>query len=614
MTSLQMLIFVLSIACVLSYSNHLIDYYVKLIQSERKRSETFSLPTNSQSDKPFNNEYIEYGTFDHIVVGAGSAGSVVASMLSEDSFREVLLLEAGGPETNFTEIPKMADALWYLEYNWNYRTTPQTTACLGMPKRQCAYPRGKVLGGSSGINALIYTRGCKKDYDNWCAQGNPGWCYKDVLSFFKKSENSEIDGDLFYHGFNGYLNVEYSKPLNTRQKRAFIDGNIELNRIFLDYNGRRQEGVGVTQLNTKKGRRCSTDAAFLENASHRPNLKILTHSHVAKILIDPKTKKAYGVLFAKNNKYYIARSRKDIVISAGTIGSPQLLMLSGIGPKLHLEELKIPVIKDLSVGENFQDHVGFGLLHFKTDFPEWGKSLRDNVIDYLNGVGEFTDTFNAKGIAFVRTNLTKTDDFPDLELIVLGSNSTSIYLKKLFNYDDETFKYGWPSEDLSRIFTIKLILMHPKSRGYVKLKSSDPFDYPIINPMLLSDPNFRDIETIYEGIQLTLKLLDTKAFKKLGAKLYRVHLPACKEFKYLSKEYWYCHIRQVGTSIAHIVGTCKMGPNPLHGAVVDHRLRVHGVQNLRVADASIMPLVPSGHTNAASMMIGEKAAHMIREE
>ncbi|KAK4887875.1 hypothetical protein RN001_004146 [Aquatica leii] len=611
MRSYQVLVLTLSLTCVRSYSKDLIDYYVNLIQTEIKRSETFSLPVNSQNDKPFSNEYVEYGTFDHIVVGAGSAGSIVASRLSEDSFREVLLLEAGGLETNFTDIPKMAGPLWYLEYNWNYYTIPQTTACLGMTKKQCAYPRGKMLGGSSGINGVVYTRGSKKDFDNWCAQGNPGWCYKDVLPFFKKSEDSKINGDPYYHGTKGYINIEYAKP-NTRQQRAFIEGNIELNRSFVDYNGNRQEGVGITQLTQKNGRRCST-GAFLKKASNRRNLKISTYSHVTRILINQKTKRAFGVLFAKNNKYYVARSRKDIIVSAGAIGSPQLLMLSGIGPKLHLEDLKIPVIKNLAVGNNLQDHVAFGLLHFETDFPERVKSLQDNVIDYLNGVGELTDTFSAKGIAFIRTNLTEVDDFADIELILLGSNITSKYIQKMFNYGDETFKLGWPTKNINQFFSILIILMHPESRGYIKLKSSDPFDYPLINTMMLSDPNFKDIDTIYEGIKLTLKLLDTKAFKKLGTKLYPVHLPVCRQFEYLSKDYWYCHIRQVATSVAHIVGSCKMGPNPLNGAVVDHKLKVYGIRNLRVADASIMPLVPGAHTNAASMMVGEKAASMIRQ-
>ncbi|KAK4887874.1 hypothetical protein RN001_004145 [Aquatica leii] len=608
MSSFQALILVL--VCVPSYSDNLVDYYVKLIESEIKRSETFPLPINSQNDKPFSNDYVEYGTFDHIVVGAGSAGSIVASRLSEDSARDVLVLEAGGPETNFTDIPKMAGILWFLEYNWNYYSVPQTTACLGMTNKTCAYPRGKMLGGTSGINGVAYTRGSKKDFDNWCAQGNPGWCYKDVLPFFKKSEDSKINGDPYYHGTKGYINIEYAKP-NTRQQRAFIEANIELNRSFVDFNGNRQEGVGITQLTQKNGQRCST-GIFLKKASNRRNLKISTHSHVTRILINQKTKKAFGVLFAKNNKYYVARSRKDIIVSAGAIGSPQLLMLSGIGPKLHLEELKIPVIKDLAVGSNLQDHVGFGMLHVETDYPELGKDLKSNVIDYLNGFGDLTDTFSAKALAFIRTNLTEIDDFPDIEFTLLGSNSTSEYIQKVFNYDDKTFKFGWPTKNKSQIFSIFIILLHPESRGYMQLKSSDAFDYPLINNMLLSDPNFKDINTIYEGIQLALKLLDTKAFKKLGAKLYPVHLPACKEFEYLSKDYWYCHIRQVATSATHIAGTCKMGPDSLHGAVVDHKLKVHGIRNLRVADASIMPLIPGAHTNAAAMMVGEKAAHMIR--
>ncbi|KAF5303570.1 hypothetical protein FQR65_LT08171 [Abscondita terminalis] len=485
-----------------------VDYYVNLIESESKRAATFVLPTHSKTEKPFSKDFIEYGKFDHIVVGAGSAGGIVASRLSEDQFREVLLLEAGGPDTNFTEIPGVMGILWDLEYNWGYHTVPQSTYCLGMKEKRCSYLRGKALGGSSTINSLIYTRGSKRDFDNWCAEGNPGWCYKDVLPYFKKVENSNINDDPFYHGFGGYINLEYSKP-HTKKQRAFIEANIELNRTFLDYNGFRQEGVGMTQMNTKNGRRCSTGTTYLRTAFKRKNLKILTQSHVTRVLINPKTKTAFGVLFAKNNKYYVAKSRKDIVISAGAIGSPQLLMLSGVGPNLHIQQFGIPVLENLSVG-------------------------------------------------------------------------------------------------------IMIILLHPQSRGYIKLKSSDPFDYPIIDSRGFSDVNYKDIETVYEGVHLCLNLLETKAFKNLDAKLHRVHLPTCKEFVYMSKDYWYCHMRQLSSSFAHVVGTCKMGPDPFQGAVVDHQLKVYGINNLRVADASIMPLIPGAHTNAPTMMIGEKAAAMIR--
>ncbi|KAF5300725.1 hypothetical protein FQR65_LT19321 [Abscondita terminalis] len=593
MITIHTYISALLLSSVLGQPKELVDYYVQLIESETNRSQTFSLPIDSQSEKPFNDEFVEYGTFDHIVVGAGSAGAIVASRLSEDKFRDVLLLEAGGPQTNLTEIPGAIGVLWNLEYNWNYYTEPQSAYCLGMKERRCAYQRGKVIGGSSSINGLVYTRGSKKDFDNWCAEGNTGWCYKDVLPYFKKLENYTIGGSSSCHGFEGYINVEYSKP-HTKKQRAFIDANVELNRTFVDYNGFRQEGVGITQMSTVKGRRCSTGTTYLKTASKRNNLKISIQSHATKILINPNTKTAFGVLFAKNNKI---------------LRSPQLLMLSGIGPKQHLQQLRIPIIENLSVGENFQDHVGFPMMHVETSVPEPDKTLEENVKDYLNGVGALTNAFNAKGIAFVRTNLTKIDDFADIEILTIG---TSPVTKKFFNYDDDTFNFGFPSTNHNFYFTFLIILLHPRSRGILKLNSADPFDYPIIDSNGLSDNDFVDVETVYEGVQLALKLLETKAFKDIGARLHRVHLPDCKEFDYMSRDYWYCHIRYFSSSMAHNVGTCKMGPSPLHGAVVDNRLKVYGIKNLRVADASIMPLVPGAHTNAPTMMIGEKAADMIR--
>ncbi|KAF5303569.1 hypothetical protein FQR65_LT08170 [Abscondita terminalis] len=591
-----------------------VQYYVNLINREQQRAEYFNLPVDAQLSKPHTRRYLEYGMFDHIVIGAGTAGSIVASRLSEDKSRNVLLLEAGGYETNFTDIPFMAGTMQNSEYNWNYRTVPQSTSCLGMNKRQCSYSRGKIVGGSSGINGLLYTRGNKRDFDNWCLLGNPGWCYKDILTFFKKSENSKINGDPFYHGFGGPLNVEYTKP-RTKKHVAFIAANIELGSSFVDYNGKRQEGVGFTQYTTKNGKRGSSGRMFLHPVLNRKNLKIEPYSHVTQILINPKSKKAFGVVYAKNNQYYIAQSRKDIVLSAGAIGSPQLLMLSGIGPISHLEELKIPVIQNLSVGQNLQDHVGLRImLNFITNYTDVDKSLEDNLKDYLNGTGLFTDPFDSKSIAFLRSNFSKVDNFPDIELLYMSSHTTYPIYKTFFNLDFNTYKDSMTNFDYRKSFAIIVFHLHPDSKGYIKLKSADPFEYPLINPKMLSDTNFRDIGSMYEGVKLALKLLDTNAFKQLSARLHHVHLPACKRFTYLSKRYWYCHIRQLATSFAHPVGTCKMGPDPLKGDVVDHTLKVYGIQNLRVADASIMPVITSGHTSAPVMMIGEKAAHMIMFE
>lgn len=480
-----------------------------------------------------------------------------------------------------------------------------------MFNQQCTYPRGKGLGGSSIINALKYVRGNKEDYDRWYKQGNPGWSFKDVLPFFKKSENSQIDGDEGYHGVGGNINVEYSNP-DSPQFKAFIAANLELGRKVVDYNGKQQLGVAKIQINTLNGKRDSVGKAFIKPIMGRPNLEILTYSLVTKILINSKTKVANGVLFSYKGKLLIAKAKKEVILSAGSIGSPQLLMLSGIGPKDHLRSLQIPVIKSLSVGNNFQDHPAYYALHFVTNYNEPVTTLQQNVEEYLNGYGPLTIPGNAQGIGFFQTKFAKIRGVPDIELIMVPSNSTTNFIQKAFHYNDVSYDTIWRRINPSNTFTINVILLHPKSRGEIRLKSKSPYIYPLISPKFLSDSKGEDIEAMYEGIKLALEIVNTKAFKKLNASLMYAPLPACQGKKYLSRKYWHCQLRQLTYHIHHPIGTCKMGPNPSKGAVVNHELKVHGIKNLRVADASIIPETTSGHTNAPSVMIGEKISHMIK--
>lgn len=480
-----------------------------------------------------------------------------------------------------------------------------------MENQECAYPRGRGLGGSSIINSLMYVRGNKEDYDRWYRQGNSGWSFKDVLPYFIKSENSQIDGDEGYHGVGGYLNVEYHKPDNS-QLEAFIEANLELGRKIIDYNGKQQLGVSKTQLNTVNGRRDSTGKAFLKLAMDRPNLEILTHSLVTKILINSRTRTAYGVVFSHKGQLLVAKAKKEVILSAGSIGSPQLLMLSGIGPRNHLQNLNISLIKSLPVGNNFQDHPAYYALNFVTNYTEPTTTLAENVKEYLNGYGPLTVSGNREAVGFFQTKLAKTPGLPDLELIMVPSNITTSYLQKAYHYTGVSYNSVWGSVNVSNTFTLMVVVLHPKSRGDVRLKSKNPYDYPLINPRYLSDPEGEDIETIYEGIKLALEIVNTNAFKKLNASLIYAPLPVCQDHEYLSREYWYCQLRQLTFHVYHPVGTCKMGPNPAKGAVVNHELKVHGIKSLRVADASIIPDAISGHTNAASIMIGEKVSDMIK--
>ncbi|KAF5277891.1 hypothetical protein FQA39_LY06043 [Lamprigera yunnana] len=556
-------VFAFIVITVICNNNDLSQYYIDLIQNETSRSYINPPKTNAYEYIPKSNEHKYYGMYDHIIIGAGSAGATIANRLSEDSFRNILLVEAGGSGSNFTDIPAMAPFVVGLpEYNWKSSSVPQKTCCLGSKEKRCVYHRGKGLGGSSLINFLAYTRGNKHDYNNWSAIGCSGWGYKDVLPFFKKIENFS-ESVSKYRGKEGFLNVETSSTINEADQ-AFIEANKELGREVVDYNAEEQIGVGNVQFSRINGRRHSIARAYLEPVRHRRNLNVLTNSYVIKILVN-KRKKAYGILFSKNGILYTARSRSDIIVSAGSIGSPHLLMLSGIGPESHLKEMGIPVKQNLAVGSDTEDHPVTLLLHFISNRNATHTTLRENVNNYLKSTGALTNALNYNAVAFLNTG-TSLNKAPDLEFLMSSFDDGNIDLG-VFNIDKELYK------NISKIgpnkakFLVILFLLHPKSKGTLRLQSRNPFDYPLIDPRMLSDENNSDIETLFQGIQLVFRMTNTTAFKKMGAKyLYASH-PDCQKFSFATRDYWYCNIRHFTTSTFHLVGSCKMGPNPATGAV-----------------------------------------------
>ena len=518
--------------------------------------------------------------YDYIIVGAGSAGCVLANRLSEDPAVKVLLLEAGGRDNRKEiHIPLAFSKLFKGPCDWTYFTEPEPQ----LGNRSLYWPRGKVLGGSSSINAMIYIRGHRSDYDQWRDLGNPGWGYADVLPYFKKSENQER-GASEYHGASGPLCVSDLRTVNPLSE-AFVAAGEEAGfQRNPDFNGVSQEGVGLYQVTQSKGQRHSAAAAFLHPAMSRKNLTVRTDTHVFGIYFEGK--RAAIVSFQQGNGSMQERAEREIIVCAGAVGSPQVLMLSGVGPADHLRQLDIPVTCDLpGVGRNLQDHPASAVAYECTK-PVSLSSAEEfsNVVRYMvSKKGPLTSNVAESG-AFIKTSA--SCQVPDLQ----------------FHFGVGYFVEHGFQQIKGHAYTFGPTLLHPHSRGEIKLRSSNPLDAPSIRANYFADS--RDLDIMLEGLKLARALAATKAFAAYrGAELHPG--PAAKDDAALR-----AHIAKFTETLYHPVGTCKMGHDA--AAVVDSELRVHGVEGLRVVDASIMPAVIGGNTNAPTIMIAEKAADMIK--
>lgn len=568
---------------------------------------------------PENESHRLKSTYDFIIVGAGSAGSVIANRLSEIDDWNILLLEAGGDPSVTSEIPAFVFSTIGSSSDWAYKAEREEGICQGMVNKQCYLPRGKVLGGSSTINAMLYVRGHRRDYDNWASSGNVGWSYEDVLPYFKKSVDMQAvfkGKDVSkLHSVGGLLTIEHfvdADPL----KPAVIDAWKELGYRHLE-DGETTIGVTKSFATLRQGTRCSTAKAFLSPIKGKNNIHVAKFSHVTKILIDPDTKTAYGVQFKNGNDLKTVKTSKEIIISAGSINSPQLLMLSGIGPRGHLEEMGIePIISDLPVGRNLQDHfIHFGLafsVHKSKPQPVPPQIILDATYAIFTGKkGPFSAIGITDVLAFVSTE--NDPDYPDIEFhhVHLPFNDSYLIpeLIKSIGFSPTTGKNYLELGSKSDVIILVPTLLRPKSKGTILLNSSDPFDKPRIFTHYLSDNE--DIEKMLKATEYANKLAGTNVMKSLEAKLEKLKFDNCNA-EFGSKKYWECALRNVGSAIFHPVGTCKMGADDPE-AVVDPELRVKGVKGLRVADASIMPTIISGNTNAAVIMIGEKVSDLLKE-
>lgn len=527
-------------------------------------------------------------TYDYVIVGAGTAGCVLANRLSEDPEVQVCLIEAGPPDTHpFIHVPALVGAAIATKaINWGFLTAPQAQ----LHNRCIPVPRGRVLGGTGSINGMAYFRGQPRDFDDWAAAGNAGWSWREVLPYFLRSENNPDHRDSPYHGTGGPINVAHIRrpnPLNAVFLAAF-DGIGGYPRCA-DFNGASPEGYGLRQGTIRDGRRDSTATAYLAPARARANLTVLTRALVTRIAIHEG--RAQGADVELDGSTLSIRARRETLLCAGAIGSPQLLMLSGIGDAAALQALGIGVKAHLpGVGAHYQDHLGVGVLMETRDRRSYGLSLATlpraalNLLQYAtNRSGPLASNL-FESTAFIRS--APDADRPDLQIVFQPARRN---------------RGSFPLP-LGHGFAINSVNLYPRSRGRVTLASPDPRAAPVIDPNLLGDP--QDLVPLLRGLALARRLLAAPSFEPLRAREVAPG-PGVRSDEELAD-----YVRRTASTVHHPVGTCRMGPDG--ASVVDAQLRVHGVPGLRVVDASVFPGIVGGNTNAAVVMVAEKAADLLR--
>lgn len=562
------------------------------------------------------------GEFDFVIVGGGSAGSVLANRLTEIEDWKVLLIEAGEDPSILSEVPAGFLSQLHSPEDYSYNVEPERFACHGYKNKLCKWSKGKALGGSSTLNAMLYIYGSDEDYNEWSRMGNEGWNYDQVLPYFKKSQSCghghSEEWRSKYCGHGGPLSIRYYNYSQPEVHEMVLRAAREMGLPVLDtINGDKFIGYGIAQGTLDKGRRVSASKAYLSPIKNRINLYVMKSTRADAILLD--NTRAVGVrVTLKDGRSMDVKASKEVILSAGSVATPQLLMLSGIGPEGHLRDMGIPSVVDLPVGKNLQDHVTWYGLHLtfknRSATPPSPTHILDAAYEYLmHNRGPLASGHDLMGFINVHDPSAK---YPNVQFIHTHipqwHMSTATSLVNALHMDTEIAREMAEILTEADLLLCVSILLKPKSTGEIRLRSKDPADPVRIYANYFSEKE--DFDTMLKSLDFLKEMLNTETFKRHEVRLRHLDIPDCRHTESDSEEYWKCNLRHMSSTIFHPVGTTKMGPQGDPTAVVDSRLKVHGIRGLRVIDASVMPTIIRGNTNAPTIMIAEKGADLIKAD